>query len=44
MNNRLKVLVVDDKRVIGDFFDFTLGFYGHDITVVNDPHLAAIYS
>ena len=37
MNNRIKILVVDDKKVIGDFFDFTLGYFGHDITVVNDP-------
>jgi CheY-like chemotaxis protein len=41
MNNRIKVLVVDDKKVIGDFFDFTLGYYGHEITVVNDPNEAA---
>lgn len=41
MTNRIKVLVVDDKKVIGDFFDFTLGYYGHEITVVNDPREAA---
>lgn len=40
MNNRIKILVVDDKKVIGDFFDFTLGYFGHDITVVNDPDSA----
>ncbi len=40
MKNRMKVLVVDDKKVIGDFFDFTLGYFGHDITVVNDPREA----
>jgi DNA-binding NtrC family response regulator len=40
MTNRIRVLVVDDKKVIGDFFDFTLGFYGHDITVVRDPREA----
>lgn len=40
-NNRIKVLVVDDKKVIGDFFDFTLGYFGHDITVVNNPNVAA---
>ena len=33
--HKLKVLVVDDKRVIGDFFDFTLGYFGHKITVVH---------
>lgn len=41
MNNRIKILVVDDKKVIGDFFDFTLGYFGHDITVINDPNEAA---
>jgi two-component system NtrC family response regulator len=35
--NPIKVLVVDDKKVIQDFFDFTLGFYGHKITVVQNP-------
>jgi DNA-binding NtrC family response regulator len=35
--NPIKVLVVDDKKIIQDFFDFTLGFYGHDITVVHNP-------
>lgn len=40
MANRIKVLVVDDKKVIGDFFDFTLGYFGHDITVVHDPREA----
>ncbi|MBL8013236.1 MAG: response regulator [Candidatus Omnitrophica bacterium] len=39
--NRIKVLVVDDKKVIGDFFDFTLGYFGHEITVVHDPREAA---
>ena len=37
--NPIKILVVDDKKVIQDFFDFTLGFYGHQITVVQDPSL-----
>ena len=32
----MNVLVIDDKRVIGDFFDFTLGYYGHTIKVVHD--------
>ncbi len=41
MNNRIRILVVDDKKIIGDFFDFTLGYFGHDITVVNDPTAAA---
>ena len=33
---KLKVLVVDDKKVIGDLFDFTLGYSGHQITVVDN--------
>ena len=35
--NPIKILVIDDKKIIQDFFDFTLGFYGHQITVVHDP-------
>ena len=35
----IKILVVDDKKVIQDFFDITLGYYGHQITVVQDPAL-----
>jgi len=31
---KLNVLVVDDKRVIGDLFDFILGYAGHHIHVV----------
>ena len=34
--NRLKILVVDDKKVIGDLFEFTLGYTGHVITVVSN--------
>ena len=34
----LKILVVDDKKVIGDFFILTMGYYGHHITVVHDLH------
>lgn len=35
----LNILVVDDKKVIGDFFNLTMGYYGHRITVVYDlPH------
>ena len=34
--NRLKILVVDDKKVIGDLFDFTLGYSGHIITVLDN--------
>ena len=39
--NPINILVVDDKKVIQDFFDFTLGYYGHHITVVQDPNLVA---
>lgn len=35
--SRLKILVVDDKKVIGDLFDFTLGYSGHIITVLDNP-------
>ncbi len=34
--DKIKVLVVDDKKVIGDLFDFTLGYSGHHITVVDN--------
>ena len=33
---KLNILVVDDKKVIGDFFNLTMGYYGHHITVVHD--------
>jgi len=38
--DKIKVLVVDDKRVIGDLFDITLGFKGHEITVVQEGNKA----
>ncbi len=34
--DKIKVLVVDDKKVIGDLFDFTLGYSGHQIKVVDN--------
>ena len=38
---KIKVLVVDDKKIIGDFFDFTLGYSGgYDITVVDNATAA----
>ncbi len=40
-SNPIKILVVDDKKVIQDFFEITLGYYGHLITGVQDPRLAA---
>ena len=36
---KIKILVIDDKKIIGDLFDFTLGYSGHKITVVD--HAAA---
>ncbi len=37
---KIKILVVDDKRIIGDLFGFTLGYSGHDITVVDHAEAA----
>ena len=34
--DKIKILVVDDKKIIGDLFEFTLGYGGHDITVVTN--------
>ena len=34
-SDKLNILVVDDKKIIGDLFDFTLGYSGHNITVVD---------
>ncbi len=35
----IRILVVDDKKVIQDFFDITFGYYGHQITVLQDAAL-----
>ncbi len=35
--NKIRALVIDDKRVIFDMFNFFLGFQGHSITYVNNP-------
>lgn len=35
--DKLKFLVVDDKSVIGNVFDLTLGVLGHQIKYVDDP-------
>ena len=37
---KIRVLVVDDKKIIGDLFEFTLGFSGHDIKWINDANEA----
>ena len=34
---KLHILVVDDKKIIGDLFDFTLGYSGHHIKCIYDP-------
>ncbi len=38
---KLNILVVDDKRIIGDLFEFTLGSKGHAIRWVNTAQGAA---
>lgn len=38
--DKLNILVIDDKKVIGDLFDFTLGYSGHSITIIDNPALA----
>ena len=40
MVEKLNILVVDDKKVIGDLFDFTLGYSGHVISVVDNANAA----
>lgn len=39
--SKIKVLIVDDKRVIGDFFNFVLGDHGYEITFMTNPLEAA---
>ena len=34
--NKLKVLVIDDKKIIGNLFEFTLGYKGHFIKWVDN--------
>jgi CheY-like chemotaxis protein len=34
---KLKVLVVDDKKIVADVFDFTLGYSGHQVKCVTNP-------
>ena len=36
---KIRILVIDDKKIIGDLFAFTLGYSGHEITVAD--HAAA---
>jgi len=37
---KLKLLVIDDKKIIGDLFDLTMGSKGHDITWEQDQKAA----
>ena len=37
---KIRILVVDDKKIIGDLFAFTLGYSGHDITVADNAAAA----
>ena len=34
--NKIKALIIDDKKIISDLFDFTLGYSGHIIRVANN--------
>ena len=34
--DKLKVLVIDDKKIIGNLFEFTLGYKGHFIKWVDN--------
>ena len=40
MAEELSILVVDDQKIIGELFDFTLGFSGHQIKVVDNARAA----
>ena len=37
---KIKLLVLDDKRIIGDLFEFTLGYGGHTIKCVHSAQEA----
>ncbi len=34
--DKINVLVVDDKKIIRDLFDYILGYHGHHITAVSN--------
>ncbi len=40
MPDKISILVIDDKKIIGDLFNFTLGYTGHHITVVDTAKTA----
>ena len=37
---KIKVLVIDDKKIIGNFFGFTLGYSGHVVKCVHSAQEA----
>ncbi len=38
--DKLKVLVIDDKKIIGNLFEFTLGYKGHFIKWMDNTNAA----
>ena len=40
LSHKIRALIIDDKKVVGDFFNYVLGADGHDITVINNPNEA----
>lgn len=39
-SKKIKALIVDDKHIIHDMFNFLLGLHGHPITFVDNPDQA----
>ena len=37
-SEKIKALIVDDKHIIHDMFRLLLGFHGHHLTFVDNPH------
>lgn len=37
---KLNILVIDDKKIIGDLFSYTLGYDGHEIKWINNAYEA----
>ncbi len=40
MGDSLKILIVDDEKVIRDLFEFTLGYSGHAVTLADTAEKA----
>ena len=40
MSKKLKILVVDDEKIIGELFEFTLNYSGHSTTYVKSAQEA----